>query len=207
KHTAVKIEPQYKGPISHVLDASRAVDVVNKLLNPVSRIEFVKATQDEFAEIRRAYESSQSSAKLVSLQAARVNQFKTNWQDCDIGKPNNLGIKIFKDYSLSEIKGFIDWNPFFSVWEIKGRYPAILEKDQAKQLFEDAQKMLEEIISDKSLTANAVIGLFPASAIGDDIELYTDDERHGQLAILHTLRQQMQRRNERANFALSDFIA
>ncbi len=207
KHTAVKIEPQYKGPISHVLDASRAVDVVNKLLNPVSRIEFIRANQDEFRQIREAYEARQTATELVSLEAARANNFKISWQDYDIGAPNNPGIKVFKNFPLEEIQKFIDWGPFFSVWELKGRFPDILKNEQAKQVYDDAQNMLAEIISNKSLSANAVIGLFPVNSIGDDIELFTDDERHGTLAIIHTLRQQMQRRNERANFALSDFIA
>ncbi|KAA3612974.1 MAG: methionine synthase [Calditrichaeota bacterium] len=207
KHTAVKIEPQYKGPISHVLDASRAVDVVNKLLNPLSKIEFMQATQDEYKEIRQAYESKQKATTLISIRDARKNSFKTDWQNMEIMKPANLGIKVFKDFPLGEIKEYIDWAPFFSVWELKGRFPDILENEQAKQVYDDAQKMLQEIITNKSLSAHAVIGLFPANSVGDDIELFIDDERHGQLATLHTLRQQMQRRNERANFALSDFIA
>jgi len=207
KHTAVKIEPQYRGPISHVLDASRAVDVVNKLLNPISRIEFMKATENEYKEIRQAYETRQTRSELVSIQDARNNQFISNWQSVNISKPTELGVKVFKDFPLNEISEYIDWAPFFSVWELKGRFPDILENEQAKQVYDDAQKMLEEIITNKSLTTHATIGLFAANSIGDDIELYSDDERHGLLATLHTLRQQMQRRNERANFALSDFIA
>lgn len=206
KHTAVKIEPQYSGPVTHVLDASRAVDVVGRLINPETQKTLIENTKQEYAEIRTAFENRQSETRLISIEEARTNHFKIDWNKAQISKPAELGIKVFDDYPLDAIARYIDWGPFFSVWEIKGSFPKILENLQAKQVYDDAQNLLKNIIDNKLLTARGVIGLFPANTVGDDIKIYTNDDHEGVLATIHTLRQQMERRNERANFALSDFI-
>ncbi|MCB0282676.1 MAG: methionine synthase, partial [Calditrichaeota bacterium] len=210
KHTAVKIEPQYTGPISHVLDASRAVDTVNKLLHPVQRIEFAENIHREYAEIRQSYEATQKASHLISITDARKNRFQIDWKNTP-SKPDFTGIKVFEDFDLKEISAYIDWTPFFSVWELKGHFPEILDHKthgaQATQVYRDATEMIRQFIENNQLKAKAVIGIFPANSDGDDIEIYIDEKRSGLRAISHTLRQQMERKNERANFALADFIA
>jgi 5-methyltetrahydrofolate--homocysteine methyltransferase len=207
KHTAVKIHPEYDGPVVHVLDASRAVDVANKILHPVNSRDFMQKTNDDMRSIRQVYESSKGDTKLIPIEQARLNKFNIRWSKTEIAIPKKTGIKIFDNYPLNEIKDYIDWAPFFSVWELKGAYPAILKNEQARQVFDDANKMLQDIVSSEILTAKAVTGIFPANSVGDDIEIYSDKDADRQIATVFTLRQQMERRNERANFALADFIA
>ena len=211
-HTAVKIEPNYDQPVVHVKDASRAVGVSTRLISKDLRQAFAKEISDEYEVLRQRHKNKESKTKWLSLEAARKNRFNTDWQNYSPSKPNNLGIQVFDDYSLEELRDYFDWTPFFVAWELAGKYPRILEDKivgkEATRLYNDAQKMLEEIISEKWFSAKGVIGLFPANSIGhDDIEIYTNDERNGLLTTIHSLRQQTERSSGQANYALADFIA
>ena len=213
-HTAVKIEPNYSGTTVHVLDASRSVPVVSNLINPDKKIKdkFLSEVKDEYKKIRQNHLKKKTTKKYLTIEDARKNRLKINWEKSDIKKPEVLGITLLKDYPLSDLKKFIDWTPFFLTWEIKGKYPAIFSNqkygDTAKKLFEDANILLEKIISEKLLTANGVLGLFPANSVGcEDIEIYSDDTRKGVKRILHTIRSQEKKTDNLPNLALADFIA
>ena len=210
-HTAVKIAPGYPGVTVHVLDASRAVGVVASLLNPKQKDKYVGDLRDEYQSLRVAYSNKHKGRKLLPLHEARENRFSIDWKEADIAKPAFCGIKEFKSYSLADIREMIDWTPFFATWELKGRYPAIFDDKtvggEALKLYADAQKMLDSIVDQNLLTANAVIGIFPANSVGDDIELFADDNREQPLTLIHTLRQQGDKSNRRGNLALADFIA
>lgn len=211
-HTAVKIEPAYSGPTCYVLDASRAVGVVNDLLNSGSSAKFSEELHREYQKIREAHQKKHGQRKLLSIHEARARKLKINWQnELPQPKPTFLGVKTFKDYPLTEISERIDWTPFFATWELKGKFPKIFEHPQygkeARKLYEEAQELLGKIVNEKLLSANAVVGFFPANSVGDDIEIYGDDKRSDILAVIHTLRQQMSKSGERANLALADFIA
>jgi 5-methyltetrahydrofolate--homocysteine methyltransferase len=161
--------------------------------------------------LRENHSKKDSAKNNISIEEARKNKLKLDWNKIEITVPNFLGIKILENYPLEEIKEYIDWTPFFIAWEFKGKYPKIFENEkigkEAKKLFDEAQKLLDEIISGNLLKANAVLGTFPANSVKDDIELYSDDERNNKLATLHTLRQQTSKSNKFSNLALSDFIA
>ncbi len=211
-HTAVKVEQQYEEPVIHVKDASRSVGVATSLLSKDLREGFVSNIRQEYEKVRERFKERQSGMNWLSLAKARANKRKIDWASYTPVIPKQLGIQIFDDIPLTEIAEYIDWTPFFVAWELAGRYPRILTDDivgeHATQLFEDAQKMLKRIIDNKLITAKAVIGLFPANTVGDDdIELYKNEKRHGELALLHNLRQQQQKPDRQANFSLSDFIA
>ena len=210
-HTAVKIEPNYSGPTLHVLDASRSVTVVNKLINENLKDSFLKEIESEYEKVRVDHNRRQASKTYLTLKQARANKVKINWQESRITTPKKLGITTLQDYALAEIRNYIDWTPFFITWELHGKFPQIFEDnkvgEEASKLFDDAQELLEKIISEKQLQANGVIGLFPANAIGDDIELYTDENRDNVLTVLHTLRQQTQKTGGNPNQALADYIA
>ena len=212
-HTAVKIDPNYDAAVIHVLDASRSVPVVSSLLNPdkQEREKYIQSVKAEYKKLREDYLKKKSDKQLISLDKARENRLKINWMEQKIHKPNQLGITTFRNYSLEELRKYIDWTPFFMAWELKGKYPAIFEDEkvgiEAKKLFDDANKLLDKVISEKLLSANAVFGIFPANSVGDDIEVYSDESRKGVLAVLHTLRQQMQKSEGQPNLALADFIA
>jgi len=213
-HTAVKITPNYvRGQAIYVTDASRAVGVVSALMSNSERGRYVENVRNEYVKIREAYVRGETKKTRLPLSAARANRFKIDWQAYTPPRPQLVGPRTFKAYPLAELVPYIDWTPFFQTWELNGRYPRILEDNvvgaEAKKLFADAQALLQRLVSGKWLTANAVIGFWPANAAGDDIELYEDEARKGRLAVLHTLRQQMARegRSERANTALADFIA
>lgn len=212
-HTAVKIDPNYDEAVIHVLDASRSVPVVAGLLNPnkEERNKFIQSFKDEYKNLRENYLKKKSEKNLISIEKARENKFRIDWIKTQIKKPNQLGIISLKDYPLTTLRNYIDWTPFFQTWEMKGKYPAIFQDEkvgsEAKKLFDDANKLLDKVISEKLLTANAVFGIFPANAVGDDIEVYSDESRKGVLAVLHTLRQQMQKTDRQPNIALADFIA
>lgn len=210
-HTAVKIAPGYPGVTVHVLDASRAVGVVASLLNPKQKEKYVQDLRNEYQSVRESYSKKHRGRTLLPLHEARKNRFNIEWKAEDIKKPVFSGIKEFKSYNLAEIREMIDWTPFFATWELKGRYPAIFDDktvgEEAGRLFADAQKMLDMIVNEKLLTANAVFGIFPANSIGDDIEVFADDHREQLLTIVHTLRQQGDKSNRRGNLALADFIA
>ncbi|KAB2917940.1 MAG: methionine synthase [Hyphomicrobiaceae bacterium] len=213
-HTAVKINPNYvRGQTIYVTDASRAVGVVSSLMSETDRGAYVDSVKAEYVKIREAYVRGETKKTRLSLQAARENKYKIDWSAYAPPKPSFLGSRAFKSYKLTELVPYIDWTPLFQTWELSGKYPRILEDNvvgaEAKKLFADAQAMLKRLIAEKWLTANAVIGFWPANADGDDIRLFTDEARGVPFATLHTLRQQMARDNkrDRANTALADFVA
>jgi len=210
-HTAVKIAPQYSGPAIHVLDASRAVGVVNTLLDSKKRNDFVTDIKDEYREMKQKREAMMASATYLTIKDARVNKFRIDWSAYTPPKPVFTGLKTFENYSIGELARYIDWTFFFKIWELKGHYPGILESEtvgpEARKLFNDAQKMLERIEKENLLQARGVFGIFPANSIGhDDIEVYRNETRTEVLDVIHTLRQQEQKQGK-TNLALADFIA
>ncbi len=210
-HTAVKIAPVYSGPVTHVLDASRSVGVAEKLLNPKLQPEFVAALQAEHAQLRHSRQGRRQQKPLLSLAQARANRLQLEWKQAKISRPHLLGVKVLDAINLGAVAERIDWTPFFHAWEMKGVYPHLLNDpvkgQEAAKLFDDAQAMLHELVAHRQLAAKAVIGLFPANSVGDDIELYPDDRRHSVLATVHTLRQQTDKGPNRPTLALADFIA
>lgn len=210
-HTAVKIHPQYKaGQAVYVTDASRAVGVASSLLSE-KRNAYVDEVRREYARIAEAHARGRDDKKRLTLADARANRFDVDWADWRPTRPSVLGTRTFRNFDLSRLIPYIDWTPFFSTWEMKGSYPMILEDDRygvaARALFEDAQAMLAKMASEKWLTANGVVGFWPANAVGDDIELYADETRTTRLAVFHGLRQQIARDSSRANLSISDFVA
>ena len=212
-HTAVKIAPQYeKSQAVYVTDASRAVGVAASLLNPDTKVAYMTELRAEYAKLAEAHARGTMRNERLTLQAARDNPFRPDFSGYAVARPSFLGPRVFEDFDLKDIVPFIDWTPFFHAWDLKGRYPAILDDAKvgpaAEALFGDAQRMLERIIAEKWLTAKAVVGFWPANRLDDDIVLFRDDLRKTPLASLHTLRQQIARRDaERANTALADFVA
>ena len=210
-HTAVKIEPKYTNNCAvYVPDASRAVGVVSTLLGENSK-KFKQDLKQEYQKARIAHERGQTAKKRMSITAARENKYKLDWHDYTPPKPKFLGTKTFKDYDLARVRPYIDWTPFFATWELKGRYPAILDNNAygsaARDLFKDAQAMLDKIIAQKWVRAQATIGFWPAAPCGDDITIFNDKAQQSSLATLHTLRQQITKSAGKPNYALSDFIA
>jgi 5-methyltetrahydrofolate--homocysteine methyltransferase len=209
-HTALKIEPHYKAGTVWVKDASRAVGVAQSLVSKDLVSDFLAKVRDEYADVRERYRNRGPGKKLVSLDKARAQRFSCDWAAYEPRQPNKPGITVFNDYDLAEIRRYVDWTPFFQAWELAGRYPAILTDEvvgpQATELFNDAQAMLDRIIAEKWLIARAVIGLWPAANIGDDVEVYTDTSRTQPLAMLRSLRQQADKPVERPNLCLADFI-
>jgi len=211
-HTAVKIEEHYtNNQTVHVLDASRSVTVVESLLGP-KRDEFVKVTKTDYDKLRENHAKSRASKTYLSLAEARRNKIKIDWKQEDISTPNKLGTTAFVDYDLAELVEYIDWTPFFQTWELAGRFPNILTDEvvgeAATKLFEDAKRMLQQIVEEKWLEARAVIGLFPANSVNDDdIEIYTDETRTEVLSVQHAMRQQLKKSASASNGSLSDFIA
>ncbi|MDJ1496906.1 methionine synthase [Cytophagaceae bacterium DM2B3-1] len=238
-HTAVKIDPHYSGPVIHVLDASRSVPVAGKLVqNEQTREEIFQEIKGEYAKLRSDHANRQKDKNYVSIEKARENSLKIDWEASPMYQPKFLGNRYFEDYDLAEIAKYIDWTPFFQTWQLQGKYPKIFENpvvgEEAKRLYEDAQQMLQKIITDKSLKAKAVVGFYPANAVGDDVVLYDYQEevvevpceKHGshkhvkyvvkdaqvrkQEAVtnkLHFIRQQGQKAANVPNICLSDFIA
>jgi 5-methyltetrahydrofolate--homocysteine methyltransferase len=211
-HTAVKVAPNYnKGPVIHVVDASRAVGVVSKLLSERSKEAFGAEIQTEYEKIRRLRANGDRRKRLLTIEEARQHRLQLDWQNYTPPTPQKQGHTLFDDYDLAEISAYIDWSPFFATWELRGKFPAILDDpvagEAARNLYKDAQALLEKIIEKKWLTAKAKIGLFPAASAGDDIEIYSDDTRSDVQAVIHTLRQQMAKGAGRPNLALADFIA
>jgi len=210
-HTAVKIAPAYKEPVVHVLDASLAVNVVRQLLSPEGKPAFVEQVRQQQEKARQAHETKKTGKALLSLEEARRRRRSSDWQAPDIAKPSFLGTRVFEDLPLTNLLPVIDWSPFFHAWELRGRYPQIFEDQKvgpkAKELFEDAQQLLKEIVDNKLLTAKGIYGFYPAHSVGDDIEIYADESRAKVLTTFHTLRQQMEKLKEDPNYALADFIA
>ena len=209
-HTAVKIAPHYRRPVVHVPDASKAVITVRSLLHPSLKTEFTAQNETRQTALRQRHAGKQAQP-LLPLEAARQNRAKLDWQNYQPPKPSRPGIRIVADIFLQEIVPFIDWSPFFHAWELRGRYPAILDDprfgDKAAELFEDAQSLLQEIIADKLLSPKAVFGLFPANSIQDDLYVYQSESREQTLAVFHTLRQQQRKSSGKPNYALADFVA
>jgi 5-methyltetrahydrofolate--homocysteine methyltransferase len=213
-HTAVKINPNYnRGQTVYVLDASRAVGVVSKLLSETDKAPFVQNIKSEYTKVREAHLANEARKQRITLKAARDNKFKVDWQTYKPVKPSFLGPRSFANYDLASLVPYIDWTPLFQTWELSGRYPQILTDNkvgsEAKKLFDDAQALLKRIVAEKWFSASAVVGFWPANSIGDDIAVYRDDTRGNQIAMLHTLRQQIARdpSRNRAHTALADFIA
>ncbi len=208
-HTAVKIEPNYKGSSIYVTDASRSVGVVSNLLSDDSKHDYIKQIQSDYENVRERHKGRRATTKQHDLITARANKPTIN--SADIIKPSFLGEKVFDHVSLVTLVDYIDWSPFFQTWELSGRYPKILNDSlvgkEAQNLFNDAQAMLKQIVDEKWLTARAVIGFFPANSQGDDIILYTDENRTKELETLHHLRQQNIKAPGQANYCLADFIA
>jgi 5-methyltetrahydrofolate--homocysteine methyltransferase len=211
-HTAVKISPNYHQPVVYVKDASKSVPVVSSLLSsPDQKNKFAAQIRDEYKELRESYASKAGLVKYLSLEEARNNGLKIDWKAQPPFKPNFIGTKIYKDYPLTEIREYISWIFFFIVWQLKGKYPQILDDPQmgeeARKLFKDANALLDEIISKKLITANGMVSILPANSVGDDIEVYTDESRTTVLTTFRNLRNQTVKEAGLPNLCLSDFIA
>ena len=211
-HTALKIDPHYKSPTIWVKDASRAVGVAQSLISPELRGPFVAANEADYAEIRTRHRNRGDAKRLVPLDKARAQRFDGGWDRYTPPVPKQPGLHVLDDYPLSELVECIDWTPFFSAWELAGKYPAILDDAvvgaQARDLYRDARAMLDRIVKDKWLTARGVFGLWPAQSVGDDVELTVPaGDGATRRLMVHFLRQQVDKPVERPDFCLADFIA
>ncbi len=210
KHTAVKIEPEYSAPAVHVLDASRAVGVVQSLLS--QDIVYRRGLKIEYKSIRETHIASQEAREFLSLEKTRANAFSTDWTTSEPPTPAFTGIKVVNDLKAEDIVPYIDWLPFFWTWELQGKYPEILENEgeigkRAREVFNDAQVLLKQIIDDDLFNFSGVYGFFPANRVGDDIEVYTDETRTELKTTFHFLRQQMVKKDGTPNRSLADFVA
>jgi hypothetical protein len=210
-HTAVKIAPAYSGPVVHVLDASRAVGTVSSLLSEVKYDEFVRKNEEELANMRERHAGKKDRKRYISIEEARANKPDIDWETSPIYQPNKTGIETLENVSFKTLRDYIDWTPFFLTWEMKGKYPQIFESDkygqEAKKLYDDANEMLDTIIENDWLTAKGVAAIFPANAVGDDVEVYDPADADKVLSTLHFLREQKQKGKGRANHCLADYIA
>jgi len=208
-HTAVKIAPYYSEPVVHVLDASRAVPVTTSLLSEDGRDAFVVQHRAEYEALRKAH--ANPKPKLVALDVARARRTPIEWRPEDIAAPEFTVVRVLEEFPLAKLREFIDWTPFFHTWGLKGVYPRIFEHaeqgEQARQIFAEANVLLDRIVAERLITARGVYGLFPASAVGDDVALYTDESRTTGLARFHFLRQQVDKQAGEPNRSLADFIA
>jgi 5-methyltetrahydrofolate--homocysteine methyltransferase len=206
-HTAVKISPNYSEPVVHVLDASRAVPVVSSLISPDLKAGFVQQLRTDYDRVRSAHAGQQ--VKLISIEEARENAPRLSYDN--LARPEFTGARKVTDVSLATLREFIDWSPFFHTWELRGRYPSILQHEkhgeEARKLFVDAQNLLDEIISKKLIEPRGVYGFFPANHAGDDVQLYADESRKEALTTFHFLRQQMEKTDGSPNWCLADFVA
>jgi 5-methyltetrahydrofolate--homocysteine methyltransferase len=210
-HTAVKIAPNFSGPLVYVLDASRAVGVAGQLLGENTKEAYAAEVSKEYHDMRVKYGNRDKTDNQVSINEARANKFKIDWKGYEPDAPQFTGLRVFDDYKLEDLVDRIDWTPFFRTWELAGNYPAILiDKvvgESATDLFRDAEAMLQKIVDEKWLKAKAVIGFWNANSIGDDVELYADPNRKEVIDTVHFVRQQMKKRSGKANMCLADFIA
>jgi 5-methyltetrahydrofolate--homocysteine methyltransferase len=208
-HTAVKIAPHYSEPVVHILDASRAVPVTTSLLSDEGKSAFVQQHRADYEALRKAHSAPKLS--VVSLEAARKRRTPIQWRTEDLPVPAFTGVRVLNDFPLATLREFIDWSPFFHTWGLKGIYPRILEDPergaQARQVFSEGNVLLDVMIEKKLITARGVYGLFPACAVGDDVELYADDKREQVLERFHFLRQQSNKEGSEPCRSLSDFIA
>ena len=198
-HTAVKIAPNYEHGVVHVLDASRAVGVVGSLINRGQKAAFVGTIRTEYEKLRAQHQGHKDKP-LLPLGEARKRRTPVEWKPEDIAKPSFTGVRVLESFPLEDLVKFIDWSPFFHSWELRGRYPAILDNPKAKELFDDAQRLLEQIVSKRLLQARGVYGFFPANSVGDDVQLANGPT-------FHFLRQQMDKGPNEANYSLADFVA
>jgi 5-methyltetrahydrofolate--homocysteine methyltransferase len=209
KHTAVKIAPAYDGPVLHVLDASRSVGVVDRLLNQDRRDEIIADNRELQSQLVSAYE--QRDMELVSYEEALANRFATDWATVPIEKPKFTGIVTLNNYPIAELAKYIDWSPFFMTWELKGKYPKIFKDpkvgDVARELYDNARAMLDRLTSEWGVTATGVYGFWPAASVGDDVIVYRDEKRDREIARFHMLRQQWKRKGREAYRSLADYIA
>ncbi|MCO6047448.1 methionine synthase [Aeoliella sp. ICT_H6.2] len=210
KHTAVKIAPGYSNAVLHVVDASRSVPVVEKIMNPEQREKLIEENKKTQASLKASYEKRQS-VTLVPYAEACSKRFTTDWANVDIPTPEFTGTRMLEDYPLTELREYIDWSPFFLTWELKGKYPRILDDPnlgaEAQKTFDDANKLLDRVIAEKLLTARGVYGFWPANSDGQDIVLYADDSRTTELCRFHGLRQQWERKGQKTFYSLADFVA
>jgi 5-methyltetrahydrofolate--homocysteine methyltransferase len=210
-HSAVKVAPHYPPGVIHVLDASRVVNVVSALLSPEQKPAFLAENAAKQERQRQDFAARRSKRPLLSLATARARRQTFDWATVDIPRPEFLGTRRFDPVPLDEIVPFIDWGPLFSAWELHGRFPDILKDEkvgaEATKLFADAQALLARIVAEKLYTAKAVVGFWPCNAVGDDIEIYSDENRSRVLTTFHMLRQQLEKPADQFNHCLADFIA
>ncbi len=208
-HTAVKIAPAYERPVVHVLDASRSVPVVSNLISDENRGTFESQLKAEYAKLREDFANREQTRKFISLEAARANAPRIAHDGSP--EPKRRSVQVLRNYPLDELRRYIDWNPFFIAWEMPGKYPAIFEDEktgrEAKKLFDDANKLLDEIIARKLISAHGVAMIWPANSVGDDVEVYLDEDRAKPIAVFHGLRQQSEKRSGEPNRCLSDYVA
>jgi 5-methyltetrahydrofolate--homocysteine methyltransferase len=211
-HTAVKIHPKYeRGQAVYVTDASRAVGVVSSLLSKEAKDPYIATVRAEYRRVADAHARSEKDKQRLPLGKAQANRLAIDWTSYAPPKPSFTGSRVFRSYDVAELVPYIDWTPFFQTWELRGRFPAILEDAEqgpvARQLYEDAQTMLSRLVEERWFNPKAVIGFWPANTVGDDIRLYTGESRGEELATFHGLRQQLSKRDGRPNLCLSDFVA
>ncbi|MHB1196499.1 MAG: methionine synthase [Lutibacter sp.] len=212
-HTAVKIDTQYSNAVIYVNDASRAVTVVGNLINDNNTVvDYIKSIKDDYVTVREGFYNRSDRKEYLSLADARKNKFKIDWNTIPIAAPNFTGIKVIEDLDLSKLLEYIDWSPFFRTWELHGKYPEILTDkvvgETATHLFKDAKKLLQKVVDEKSLTAKAIFGIFPANSVNDDdVEVYSDETKREVKAKFLTLRQQLKKKEGTPSIALADFVA
>jgi 5-methyltetrahydrofolate--homocysteine methyltransferase len=210
-HTAVRIAPAYRGPVVHVLDASRSVGVASRLLDPNARDEFAAAVMAEYETLRTRHGKGPTSTGLLSLGEARENAFTSDWSGVPVTRPASPGVRVLDDVPVSVLRRYIDWTPFFQAWELRGHYPTLLDDpergEEARLLLADAEELLDRIERDGVLRPRGVLGVFGAASDGDDILVFDGDGRERPRAVLHTLRQQTRKSAGRPNRALADFVA
>jgi 5-methyltetrahydrofolate--homocysteine methyltransferase len=210
-HTAVKIAPEYTGGVVHVLDASRVVNVVNSLLSPTLKPAYLADVGAKQDQQRADFAARRARRPLLSLAAARERRPRFDWAKVDLPRPEFLGTRVYRDVPLADLVPFIDWAPFFSAWELHGRFPDILQDEivgtEARRLHADALRLLDQIVRERRFTAHGVIGFWPCNADGDDVELYADESRSRVIGRCHHLRQQLEKPADQSNLCLADYVA